>query len=248
MADKTQSTGQQSEERKIPVHVAVIMDGNGRWAKKRGMPRTYGHAQGAKTLEKVLKDADDLGIRYFTVYAFSTENWSRPESEVHTLMNLFSTYMVSSIQNCMKNNVRVRIIGDRAPLSDDLRRKIANLEGKTAGNTGIQFQIAINYGGRDEITRAVQKLAAKAAAGEIRPEEITAEEISASLDTADIPDPDLIIRTCGEERLSNFLIWQGAYSEFYFTDKAWPDFDKAELEKAIDAYNHRERRYGGLRQ
>ncbi len=222
------------------------MDGNGRWAKKRGLPRTVGHAQGAKVVEQILEDADDMGIKYLTVYAFSTENWTRPVTEVKALMNLLRTYMKTSLAKCAKNNVRVRVIGDKSKLDADLQDSIAGLEADTAGNTGIGFQIAINYGGRDEITRAVRKIAAKAAAGEIRPEEITSESISDSLDTAGIPDPDLLIRTCGEQRTSNFLIWQCAYSEFYFTQTAWPDFTKKDLELAIDAYNHRERRYGGL--
>jgi undecaprenyl diphosphate synthase len=238
--------GNNTQELKIPAHVAIIMDGNGRWAKKRGLPRTVGHAQGAKVVEQILEDADDMGIKYLTVYAFSTENWTRPVTEVKALMNLLRTYMKTSLAKCAKNNVRVRVIGDKSKLDADLQDSIAGLEADTAGNTGIGFQIAINYGGRDEITRAVRKIAAKAAAGEIRPEEITSESISDSLDTAGIPDPDLLIRTCGEQRTSNFLIWQCAYSEFYFTQTAWPDFTKKDLELAIDAYNHRERRYGGL--
>ena len=238
--------GNNTQELKIPAHVAIIRDGNGRWAKKRGLPRTVGHAQGAKVVEQILEDADDMGIKYLTVYAFSTENWTRPVTEVKALMNLLRTYMKTSLAKCAKNNVRVRVIGDKSKLDADLQDSIAGLEADTAGNTGIGFQIAINYGGRDEITRAVRKIAAKAAAGEIRPEEITSESISDSLDTAGIPDPDLLIRTCGEQRTSNFLIWQCAYSEFYFTQTAWPDFTKKDLELAIDAYNHRERRYGGL--
>ncbi|HAB94942.1 MAG TPA: isoprenyl transferase [Lachnospiraceae bacterium] len=233
-------------ERKIPVHVAIIMDGNGRWAKKRGLPRTAGHAQGARTVEQILEDADHMGIRYLTVYAFSTENWSRPDGEVKALMNLLRTYMKTSLQKCARNNVRIRVIGDKSRLDKDLQTSIANLERDTASNTGIGFQIAINYGARDEITRAVRAAAAKLQSGEISPEEITENLISESLDTGGIPDPDLLIRTGGEQRISNFLLWQTAYSELYFCDVAWPDFNKAELEKAVDAFNHRERRYGGL--
>lgn len=233
-------------EYRIPAHVAIIMDGNGRWAKKRGLPRTMGHAQGAKVVEQILEDADHMGIRYLTVYAFSTENWSRPDSEVTALMNLLRTYMKTSLAKCAKNNVRIRVIGDKTRLDEDLQKAIANLEEETRNNTGIGFQIAINYGARDELRRAVQDLARKAADGSLKPEEIDEKTISGSLDTAGIPDPDLLIRTCGEERISNFLLWQIAYSELYFTDKAWPDFTKEELEKAVDAYNHRERRYGGL--
>ena len=233
-------------ERKIPVHVAIIMDGNGRWAKRRGLPRTAGHAQGARTVEQILEDADHMGIRYLTVYAFSTENWSRPDSEVKALMNLLRTYMKTSLAKCAKNNVRIRVIGDKSRLDKDLQASIANLERETASNTGIGFQIAINYGSRDEMVRAVQAAAQKVRDGELRPEDITENFLSDSLDTCGIPDPDLLIRTGGEQRISNFLLWQTAYSELYFCDAAWPDFNKAELEKAVDAFNHRERRYGGL--
>ncbi|MDD6715520.1 MAG: isoprenyl transferase [Firmicutes bacterium] len=235
-------------QRKIPAHVAIIMDGNGRWAKKRGLPRTMGHAQGAKVVEQILEDADHMGIRYLTVYAFSTENWTRPGAEVKALMNLLRTYMKTSLAKCAKNNVRIRVIGDKTRLDPDLQDSIRTLEEATKNNTGIGFQIAINYGSRDEMTRAVRKIAQKAASGELQPEDITEETISDELDTAGIPDPDLLIRTCGEERLSNFLMWQLSYSEMYFTDTAWPDFTKEELEKAVDAYNHRERRFGGLTQ
>ena len=207
-----------------------------------------GHAQGAKVVEQILEDADHMGIRYLTVYAFSTENWTRPGTEVKALMNLLRTYMKTSLAKCAKNNVRIRVIGDKTRLDPDLQDSIRTLEEATKNNTGIGFQIAINYGSRDEITRAVRKIAQKTAAGELRPEDITEETISDALDTAGIPDPDLLIRTCGEERLSNFLMWQLSYSEMYFTDTAWPDFTKEELEKAVDAYNHRERRFGGLTQ
>ena len=233
-------------ERKIPVHVAIIMDGNGRWAKKRGLPRTAGHAQGARVVEQILEDADHMGIRYLTVYAFSTENWSRPDSEVKALINLLRTYMKTSLAKCARNNVRIRVIGDKSRLDSDLQASIANLEKETASNTGIGFQIAINYGSRDEIVRAVRKAAMKVKETELNPEDITEDMISDELDTCGIPDPDLLIRTGGEERISNFLLWQTAYSELYFCDAAWPDFNKAELEKAIDAFNNRERRYGGL--
>ena len=233
-------------ERKIPVHVAIIMDGNGRWAKKRGLPRTAGHAQGARGVEQILEDADHMGIRYLTVYAFSTENWSRPDSEVKALMNLLRTYMKTSLAKCARNNVRIRVIGDKSRLDSDLQASIANLEKETASNTGIGFQIAINYGSRDEIVRAVRKAAQKVKDSGLNPEDITEAMISDELDTAGIPDPDLLIRTGGEQRISNFLLWQTAYSELYFCDAAWPDFNKAELEKAVDAFNNRERRYGGL--
>ncbi len=234
-------------EYKIPEHVAIIMDGNGRWAKAKGLPRNMGHAQGARVVEKILEDADDMGIRYLTVYAFSTENWSRPDAEVSALMNLLRTYMKTSLAKCAKNNVCIRVIGDKSRLDEDLQKSIAGLEEATKNNTGIHFQIAINYGGRDEIVRGVRRLAAEVAEGKLDPSQITEQMIADSIDTAGIPDPDLLIRTCGEERISNFLLWQGAYTELYFTEVAWPDFNKKELEKAIDAYNHRERRYGGLK-
>ena len=230
--------------RVIPEHIAIIMDGNGRWAKKRGMPRTFGHSQGAKVVEQILEDADALGVRYLTVYAFSTENWTRPAAEVKALMNLLRRYMKSSLAKCAKNNVRVRVIGDKSMLEKDLQEAIATLERETAGNTGIGFQIAINYGGRDELIRAVRKAAREGLLSD--PEHFDESALNGCLDTGGIPDPDLLIRTCGEQRISNFLLWQLAYSEFYFTDKAWPDFNKEELEKAIDAYNHRERRYSGI--
>ena len=236
-----------AEERKIPAHVAVILDGNGRWAKAKGLPRTAGHIQGSKVVEDILDDVDDLGIKYFTVYAFSTENWNRPPEEVTALMGLLRKYMIGALKKASKNNVRIRVIGDRTKLDADILESIENIEEGTKNNTGLQFQIAINYGGRDELRRAVSKLAKKAAAGEIKPEDITEKSIEAELDTAGIPDPDLLIRTCGEQRISNFLLWQLAYTEFYFTDVAWPDFSKAELEKAIDAYNTRDRRYGKIK-
>ena len=188
-------------ERKIPVHVAIIMDGNGRWAKKRGLPRTAGHAQGARVVEQILEDADHMGIRYLTVYAFSTENWSRPDSEVKALMNLLRTYMKTSLAKCARNNVRIRVIGDKSRLDSDLQASIANLEKETASNTGIGFQIAINYGSRDEIVRAVRKAAMKVKETELNPEDITEDMISDELDTCGIPDPDLLIRTGGEESL-----------------------------------------------
>ena len=236
------------ETRSVPQHVAIIMDGNGRWAKKRGLPRTAGHYQGAKVVEQILYDADAMGIKYLTVYAFSTENWSRPQSEVKTLMNLLRTYMRTSLQKCAKNNVRIRVLGDRSKLDEDLIEAIDDLERDTKNNTGLQFLIAINYGGRDDIRRGVMKIAEKVRSGELDPASITEKTVSENLDTADIPDPDLLIRTSGELRISNFLIWQCAYTEYYFTDVLWPDFNKEELQKAVDAYMHRERRMGGLMQ
>lgn len=236
-----------SEERKIPTHVAVILDGNGRWAKAKGLPRNAGHIQGAKVVEDMLEIVDEIGIKYFTVYAFSTENWSRPLEEVTALMGLLRNYMVSSLKKAAKNNVRIRVIGDKTRLAEDIRKSIADLEEGTKNNTGLNFQIAINYGGRDEIRRGITDIARKVQAGEISPDDITEQMISQSLDTGDIPDPDLLIRTCGDQRISNFLIWQLAYTEFYFTPVPWPDFNREELEKAIDAFGGRERRFGGLK-
>lgn len=233
---------------KIPAHVAVILDGNGRWAKKRHMPRTYGHMQGSKVVEDMLYVADDLGIKYFTVYAFSTENWKRSIEEVGTLMNILRKYLKDCVKKSMKNNVKCRVIGRKEELSEDIIESINNLEEKTKNNTGLNFTIAINYGGRDEIVRAVRKIADKVKAGEIEVSDIDEAMISDNLDTAGIPDPDLLIRTSGEQRLSNYLPWQLAYTEFYFTDVAWPDFDKKEFEKAIDKFNHRDRRYGGVKE
>ena len=247
MPRRVHDMGAESKEMagRIPAHVAIIMDGNGRWAKMRGMPRTFGHTQGAKVAEQILEDADDLGIRYLTLYAFSTENWSRPAPEVKALMNLLRRYMKTSLAKCAKNNVRVRVIGDKSALDPDLREAIADLERDTRSNTGIGFQIAINYGGRDEIVRAVRRAAQKGLLED--PSKIDEELLDSCLDTAGIPDPDLLIRTCGDQRISNFLLWQIAYAELYFSDKAWPDFDRAELEKAIEAYGRRERRYGGVK-
>lgn len=231
---------------KIPQHVAIIMDGNGRWAKQRHMPRTYGHAKGAKVLEQTLEDCDSLGVKYLTVYAFSTENWSRPLQEVQVIMNLFRDYLVSAVSKCMKNNVRCMVIGDRTRLSPDIIESIDNLENATKDNTGITFIVAINYGGRDDITRAFKKAVSDAASGKLKEEDISEQTISDMLDTKDIPDPDLLIRTSGEQRLSNFMMWQLAYSEFYFADVHWPDFNRDELIKAFEKYSGRERRFGNI--
>ena len=233
-----------AEETKIPQHVAIILDGNGRWAKSKGMPRNYGHVQGAKTVEKICEEAYRMGIQYLTVYAFSTENWNRPADEVDALMGLLRNYMKTCLKTAAKNNMCVRVIGEKSRLDEDIRRRIAELEAATKENTGLHFQIAIKYGGRDEIIRAVKKLAKQVQAGELNPEDITQEQFDGALDTAGIPEPDLLIRTCGEQRISNFLLWQLAYTEFYFTPIAWPDFTKEELEKAVAAYNKRDRRYG----
>ena len=228
----------------LPRHIAFIMDGNGRWAKSKGMPRNYGHVQGAKTVETICEEAYRMGIQYLTVYAFSTENWNRPKDEVDALMGLLRNYMKTCLKTAAKNNMCVRIIGEKSRLDADIRKRMEQLEEATRNNTGLHFQIAINYGGRDEIVRAVQKLAKEVAEGRIAADAVTEEMISEALDTKGIPEPDLLIRTCNEQRISNFLLWQLAYTELYFTPIAWPDFSKEELEKAIAAYNKRDRRYG----
>ena len=229
---------------KIPEHVAIILDGNGRWAKKKGMPRNYGHVQGAKTVEAICEEAYRMGIQYLTVYAFSTENWNRPEEEVNALMKLLRNYLKTCLKTAEKNRMCVRILGDKTGLDEDIRTKIAELEEATRNNDGLHFQIALNYGGRDEIVRAARRMADLMEQGKIKKEEITEEMFGGMLDTCGLPDPDLLIRTCNEQRISNFLLWQLAYTEFYFTPVPWPDFSKEELIKAIEAYNKRDRRYG----
>ena len=230
----------------VPQHVAIILDGNGRWAKSKGMPRNYGHAQGSKNVERICEEAWRMGIKYLTVYAFSTENWSRPESEVNALMTLLRNYMKTCLKTAAKNDMKIRVIGDITPLDDDIKNRIRELEEATVNNGGLNFTIALNYGSRDEMTRAAKKLAKDCVAGKVDPEQIDESVFASYLDTSDIPDPDLLIRTSGEQRLSNYLLWQLAYSEFYFTDVPWPAFTKEELKKAIEEFNHRHRRFGGV--
>lgn len=232
----------------VPQHVAIILDGNGRWAKKRGMPRNYGHAQGAKNVEKICEEAWRMGIKYLTVYAFSTENWNRPQNEVDALMKLLRNYMKTCLKTAAQNDMKVRVIGDITRLDEDIQKRILELEEATKDNGGLNFQIAINYGSRDEMIRAMKKLSDDCMKGSVKAEDITEELFSDYLDTKGIPDPDLLIRTSGELRLSNFLLWQLAYAEFYFTDVSWPDFTKEELEKAVVQYNSRDRRYGGVKE
>ena len=232
----------------IPNHVAIILDGNGRWAKKKGMPRTYGHVKGCENLEKICSVAKELGVKYLTVYAFSTENWKRSKEEVDALMKLFRNYMKKCIKISRDNKMQVRVIGDPTAFDPDLQEKIKELEEYSSQYDELYFQIALNYGSRDEIKRAVQKMAEDVKAEKLNPEEISERTISDYLDTKGLPDPDLLIRTSVEERLSNFLMWQLAYTEFYFTDVAWPDFNKAEFEKAIAKYNQRDRRFGGVKE
>ncbi|MGN0399119.1 MAG: isoprenyl transferase [Blautia sp.] len=232
----------------VPNHVAIILDGNGRWAKSKGMPRTYGHVKGCENLEKVCSVAKELGVKYLTVYAFSTENWKRSKEEVDSLMKLFRNYMKKCLKIAKDNQMRVKIIGDPTAFDPDLQEKIKELEEYSAQFDQLYFQIALNYGSRDEITRAVRQMGQDIQKGILDPAQIQEDTISSYLDTRGLPDPDLLIRTSGEERLSNFLMWQLAYTEFYFTDVPWPEFDKTEFEKAIAKYNQRDRRYGGVKE
>ncbi len=232
---------------RVPNHIAIILDGNGRWAKKRGMPRSYGHVKGCENLEDICEVAKELGVKYLTVYAFSTENWKRSKEEVDGLMKLFRNYLKKCIKISQKNNMRVKVIGDVSAFDPDIQESIAKLEHFSKDFTELHFQIALNYGSRDEITRAVNRMLEDQKAGKLETP-VEEETISNYLDTAGIPDPDLMIRTSGELRLSNYLLWQLAYTEFYFTDVPWPDFKRDELVKAIEKYNERDRRYGGVKE
>lgn len=229
----------------VPSHVAIILDGNGRWAAKRKLPRAMGHKAGCETLEQIVEDAARIGLDYLTVYGFSTENWKRSEQEVSALMKLFRFYMVKLIKVANDNNVKVKMIGDKSRFDKDIVEGIDRLVESTKANTGMTFIFAVNYGGRDELVRAVKRIAATYKHDDLDISDIEERTISSYLDTADIPDPDLLIRTSGELRISNFLLWQIAYSEIYITDVLWPDFNKRELLKAIVDYNKRERRFGG---
>lgn len=235
------------EELTIPEHIAIILDGNGRWAKSRKMPRNYGHLQGAKNVEQICQDAYDMGVKYLTVYAFSTENWKRSVEEVSGIMNILRQYLTSFKTHVKRDKLTIRVIGDRSRLADDINQLIDELWEMSKDHQGLTLTIALNYGSRDEITRAVRQIAKEACEQKLAPSEITEDVISAHLDTNYMPDPDLLIRTSGELRLSNYLLWQLAYTEFYFTDVCWPDFNKDELWKAIQYYNGRERRYGGVK-
>ncbi len=240
-AEKPRKTG-------LPRHVAIIMDGNGRWARSRGLPRAEGHRRGVQSIRDIVKHATSIGIEWLTVFGFSSENWSRPAEEVSELMGLLKLFIRRDLNELTRGNVRVRIIGGRDNLSGDIAELLIEAEEKTAGNTGLNLVIAFNYGGRDEIARATRAIAAEVADGRLGLEEVTQELITARLDTAGMPDPDLIIRTSGEQRLSNFLLWQAAYAEFVFVPDYWPDFDGAAFDKAIDEYLGRDRRFGGLSQ
>ena len=243
---KKNATAGRLDPEKLPRHIAIIMDGNGRWAQKRGLPRTAGHAAGAETFRTIATYCRDIGIQYLSVYAFSTENWSRPQKEVDALMKLLRSYLKDCIKRTTKNNMRVRVIGDKTGLSEDIRNSIEELERVSAVNTGLNFTIAINYGSRDEMRRAMVRMAKDVEDGKVKSEEITEEVFKGYLDTWELPDPDLLIRTSGEQRLSNFLLWQLAYTEFVFMEVLWPDFNRNELIRAIRQYNGRERRFGGI--
>jgi undecaprenyl diphosphate synthase len=227
-----------------PVHVAIIMDGNGRWAKQRNLPRTAGHKQGAESVRRTVRAAASAGISYLTLFGFSSENWSRPRTEIQDLMGLLRLYLRAETAELHKNNVRIKIIGDRRKLPDDIVKLIEHSEGTTENNTGLTAILALSYGGRQDITHAVQSLAQEVAAGRLAAEDIDEKSIDRALATAGIPDPDLLIRTSGEQRISNFLIWQLAYTEFVFLDTLWPDFDERSLAEAVEEFQRRDRRYG----
>ncbi len=230
----------------LPVHVAIIMDGNGRWASARGLPRREGHRRGVEALRRTVRAAGEIGVKVLTIYSFSAENWSRPADEISDLMGLLKLFIRKDLAELHASNVRVRVIGERAGLDPEILSLIKEAEELTKKNSGTQLVVAFNYGGRQEITRAARKLAADAVAGKIVPEKIDMAAIELQLDTVDLPDPDLVIRTSGEQRISNFLLWQTAYAEFIFLPIYWPDFDRAALEEAIAEYRRRERRFGGV--
>jgi undecaprenyl diphosphate synthase len=229
----------------VPSHVAIIMDGNGRWARARGRPRTFGHAEGVEALRRTVEAAGELGLRYLTVFGFSTENWRRPTEEINALFDLLRLYVARDLDRLVREGVRVRVIGDRTGLQTDIAKIIETAESKSAHNDKLNLTIAFNYGGQDEIARAAQKLARDVAAGVLAVEEITPERVEQALDTHDLPAPDLLVRTSGELRLSNFMLWQAAYAELVFLDVLWPDFDKAALQSATEEFGRRQRRYGG---
>lgn len=232
----------------VPQHIAIIMDGNGRWAKKKGLPRNAGHTAGAKNVENICLAAKKFGVKYLTLYAFSTENWSRPDAEVKALMKLLSGYLDKCVQTAHENKMRIRVIGDISRLEPKFQRQITEAERVSSIYEDLNLTIAINYGSRDEMLRAMRNICEDVKAGALLPEELTEAVFDGYLDTRGLPDPDLLIRTSGEQRLSNYLLWQMAYSEFYFTEVPWPEFDERELKKAIDAYENRDRRYGGIKE
>jgi len=240
------NTNDPADDRPMPQHIAIIMDGNGRWATERGLSRSEGHKQGVESVRRVVRGAIELNLKHLTLFSFSSENWSRPQSEIRDLMNLLRRFIRTDLADLHKHGVRIRVIGARDGVEGDIIRLIEDAVALTSRNDGLQLTVAFNYGSRDEIARAARKLAQKVADGKMQPEDVTPETISQELDTAGLPDPDLLIRTSGEVRLSNFLLWQCAYSEFLFSDTYWPDFGKEELERAITEFRNRDRRFGGL--
>ena len=235
-----------SDRTSVPQHVAIIMDGNGRWAQQRGRPRTFGHSKGVEAVRRVVEAAGAMGVHTLTLFSFSTENWNRPAEEVGALFELMKRYVAADLKSLKNRGVRIRIIGRRDDLRSDLAEIVGQAETETAGNTDFNLNIAFNYGGRDEILRAAQNLARAVQDGDLGADEIDERRFSGALDTAGLPDVDLLIRTSGEQRISNFLLWQAAYAEFHFTDVLWPDFGETELAKALQAYQSRDRRYGGV--
>ena len=244
-ADSVQDTAGPSDPTHGARHVAIIMDGNGRWAKRKHLPRALGHKKGVEAVRNIVRAGGELGLEVMTLYAFSSENWNRPEEEVSDLMGLLRQYIQSDIEEFVENGVRLKVIGNYRALASDIVAMIDNAIERTAGNRKMTLAVALNYGAQDEMLRAVRNIASRVKAGEIEPEAIALDDIAAALDTADLPPLDLLIRTSGELRLSNFLLWQAAYAELYFTEALWPDFDRIELEKALQSFGHRERRFGG---
>jgi undecaprenyl diphosphate synthase len=230
----------------IPAHIAIIMDGNGRWASKRGLPRNAGHREGANTLKRIVRICDEIGVKYLTVYAFSTENWNRPKDEVDALMSLLLEFLKSADNELAGKNIRIRVMGESEGLSNEIKREISRITANTMKNTGLTLMIGLNYGSRAEITNAAVKIAREVKCGALNPEDINEKLITSYLYTSDIPDPDLVIRPSGEHRISNFLLWQSSYSEFWYSDILWPDFSKKYLIEAITEFQKRNRRYGGL--
>ncbi len=231
---------------RLPVHIAIIPDGNGRWATRRGMPRSAGHREGANTMKRIVRLANEIGIKYITFYAFSTENWKRPESEVNYLMSLLKEFLQNADRELAGSNIKLQVIGDLSRLSDELQEEIHRVTENTSGNTGLNLIFALNYGGRDELIQAIRKIVKDAREGRINPEDIDEKTVSERLYTGGVPDPELLIRTSGELRLSNFLLWQTAYTEFWYTKKLWPDFSKKDFLEAIRVYQQRNRRFGGI--
>ena len=241
------NTAGQVDTSRLPRHIAIIMDGNGRWAKQRGLPRTAGHKVGAEVFRKIATYCKDLGVEYLTVYAFSTENWKRPADEVSTIMGLLKQYMLEAIDSMERDQIRLRFLGDLSAISPELQELVDRTNAISEHIHGFQANVCLNYGGRDEILRAARAFAAKCAAGEAKPEDLTEAHFSDLLWSAGVQDPDLVIRPSGEQRISNFLLWQSAYAEYYFTDTLWPDFGPKDLDLAIEAYNKRNRRFGGVK-